>query len=48
VGPGFCDTILDLNDPEGEKLNQVKAELEKLLPKTSDSESEDESDAEKA
>ena len=44
VGHRFCDTILDFCDPDLVKVKQVLAELEIMLPKASDSESEDESD----
>ena len=44
VGHRFCDTILDFCDPDQIKVKQVLEELEIMLPKASDSESEDNSD----
>ena len=44
MGHRFCDTILDFCDPDLVKVKQVLAELEIMLPKASDSDSEDESD----
>ncbi len=46
VGHRFCDTILDFCDPDQIKVKQVLEELEIMLPKASDSESEDNSDDE--
>ena len=41
VGHRFCDTILDFIDPDQVKVKSVLEELEIMLPKASDSDSED-------
>ena len=43
VGHKFCETILDFCDPDQIKVKQVLEELEIMLPKASDSESDIES-----
>ena len=43
VGHKFCETILDFCDPDQIKVKQVLEELEIMLPKASDSESDEES-----
>ena len=43
MGHKFCETILDFCDPDQIKVKQVLEELEIMLPKASDSESDEES-----
>jgi len=43
VGHKFCETILDFCDPDQIKVKQVLEELEIMLPKASDSESDEDS-----
>jgi len=44
VGHRFCDTILDFCDPDQVKVKAVLEELEIMLPKASESGSDEESD----
>lgn len=46
VGHKFCETILDFCDPDQIKVKQVLEELEIMLPKASDSESDEDGDDE--
>ena len=43
VGHKFCETILDFCDPDQIKVKQVLEELEIMLPKASDSDSDEDS-----
>jgi len=44
VGHRFCDTILDFCDPDQVKVKAVLEELEIMLPKASESGSDEESE----
>jgi cytosolic carboxypeptidase protein 2/3 len=46
IGHRFCDTILDFCDPDQVKVKAVLEELEIMLPKASESGSDEESDGE--